>query len=336
MVILVVVGAGGLVGRRVISILDKDPIPGLQLYLTGHSDSIGRKMEYRGQALQITHTDLRLLRNADIVLLCTPSQASVELVQAIRGGPVIIDTSSAFRMEPGVPLVVPEVNGHEIFSHQGLISGPNCSTIQLVMTLYPILTQFGLSRVHVTTYQSVSGAGYKAISELERTSFDFITIGSTSCEESSQFPHPIAFNLIPQIDGFEANGYTREEMKMVNETRKILRIPDLPISCTCVRVPVFIGHSEACLVETKKEPCVDVIREDLNRFPGVTVLDDPVNHVYPTPVHCQDTDEVYVGRIRRDLSSDKGVLYWIVADNLRRGAATNACNIVRTLLRGEK
>ena len=145
--------------------------------------------------------------------------------------------------------------------------------------------------------------------------------------------HPIAFNLIPQIDGFLANGYTREEMKMVNETRKILGIPDLPISCTCVRVPVFIGHSEACLVETQKDPSIDVIREKLNQFPGVTVLDDPSSYVYPTPLQCEDTDEVYVGRLRRDLSSNKGILYWVVADNLRRGAATNACNIVRALVR---
>ena len=292
-------------------------------------------MEYRGQTLRITHTELKLLKKADIVLLCTPGETSVELVQAIRGGPVIIDTSSAFRMDPGVPLVVPEVNGREIFSHKGLISGPNCSTIQLVMTLYPICEQFGLSRVYVTTYQSVSGAGYKAIAELERTSFDFITAGSTSHGDESQFPHPIAFNLIPQIDGFLANGYTREEMKMVNETRKILGIPDLPISCTCVRVPVFIGHSEACLVETQKDPSIDVIREKLNQFPGVTVLDDPSSYVYPTPLQCEDTDEVYVGRLRRDLSSNKGILYWVVADNLRRGAATNACNIVRALVRGE-
>lgn len=336
MVRLVIVGAGGLVGRRVVRVLGEDPIPDLKLYLTGYSESIGKKVEFRGESLQITRTDLRLLKHADIVLLCTPAEASVELVQEIRGGPVIIDTSSAFRMDPGVPLVVPEVNCDEIFAHKGLIAGPNCSTIQLVMTLYPIYQEFGLSRVHVTTYQSVSGAGYKAISELETSSFDFIATGRANHGEDSVFPHPIAFNLIPQIDAFQPNGYTREEMKMVNETRKILGEPDLPISCTCVRVPVFIGHSEACLVETEKPPCLETIRESLNRFPGVVVLDDPPNQVYPTPLKCQDTDPVYVGRLRRDLSSDRGVLYWAVADNLRRGAATNACNIVKALLRGEK
>ncbi|MGI6621080.1 MAG: aspartate-semialdehyde dehydrogenase [Bacillota bacterium] len=335
MVKLVVVGAGGLVGRRVVGILDQDPIPGVKLYLTGHSRSVGKQVEYRGQTLRIVPTDLKLLRKADIVLLCTPAETSAYLVHAVMGGPVIVDTSSAFRMEPGVPLVVPEVNGDKVFAHKGLICGPNCSTIQLVMTLYPIHEEFGLSRVHVTTYQSVSGAGYMAMNELERTSFDYITTGSSGHDEASVFPHPIAFNLIPQIDGFHDNGYTREEMKMVNETRKILDIPDLPISCTCVRVPVFIGHSEACLVETREKPCVDAIRRKLARFPGVRVLDDPAGSLYPTPLMCQDTDEVYVGRLRRDLSSDHGVVYWVVADNLKRGAATNACNILRALVRGE-
>ncbi|HHY12324.1 MAG TPA: aspartate-semialdehyde dehydrogenase [Firmicutes bacterium] len=335
MVKLAVVGAGGLVGKRVVSILDKNPIPGLELYLTGHSKSVGTKVEYRGQTLRITKTDSKLLRKADIVLLCTPTQASIELVSLINGGPVVIDTSSAFRMEAGVPLVVPEVNGHEVFFHKGLVSGPNCSTIQLVMSLYPIHEEFGLSRVHVSTYQSVSGAGYRAMDELEKGSFEQITAGSYGSREDSGFPHPIAFNLIPQIDGFDSEGYTREEMKMVNETRKILGIPDLAISCTCVRVPVFIGHSEACLVETQKQPCIETIRERLNKFPGVVVMDDPPHQVYPTPLQCQDTDEVYVGRLRRDLSSNNGVLYWLVADNLRRGAATNACNIVRALV-GER
>lgn len=335
MVKLVVVGAGGLVGRRVVSVLDRDPIPDVRLHLTGLSGSVGKQLEYRGEPLRIGRTDLRLLRKADIVVLCTPSEASAELAEAIKGGPVIVDTSSAFRMDPEVPLVVPEVNGHEIFKHKGLIAGPNCSTIQLVMTLYPIHREFGLTRVHVTTYQSVSGAGYRAMDELERTAFDFITTGRVSHGDESVFPHPIAFNLIPQIDSFAHDGYTREEMKMVNETKKILGIPDLAISCTCVRVPVFIGHSEACLVETRKPPCVEVIRQKLAAFPGVKVMDDPANLVYPTPLMAQDTDDVYVGRLRRDLSSDNGVLYWVVADNLRRGAATNACNIVRALVRGE-
>ncbi len=335
MVKLAVVGAGGLVGKKVVSILNENPIPNMKLYLTGQQKSVGTKVEYRGQTLRINRTDPKVLMKADIVLLCTPSQASVELVPSIKGGPVIIDTSSAFRMESEVPLVVPEVNGHEIFSHKGLIAGPNCSTIQLVMSLYPIYRQFGLARVHVSTYQSVSGAGYRAMEELELSSFEQITTGSTGLKQDSQFPHPIAFNLIPQIDDFTCHGYTKEEMKMINETRKILGLPGLDISCTCVRVPVFVGHSEACLVETVSEPCLETIRKCIAEFPGVVVRDDPANQVYPTPLDCADTDEVYVGRLRKDLSSRNGVLYWLVADNLRRGAATNACNIVRVLA-GEK
>ncbi|MGI6164170.1 MAG: aspartate-semialdehyde dehydrogenase [Bacillota bacterium] len=335
MVRLAVVGAGGLVGKRVVENLGKDPIADLELYVTGHERSVGKLVEYSGGFLRIKRTDPGMLMKMDIVLLCTPSEASVELVSSLKNGPLIIDTSSAFRMEDSVPLVVPEVNGHELAGHKGLIAGPNCSTIQLVMSLCPIHREFGLARVHVSTYQSVSGAGYKAIEELEHSSFEKIATGNDGFSRAqSQFPHPIAFNLIPQIDSFTAWGYTKEEMKMINETRKILGLEYLAISCTCVRVPVFIGHSEACMVETLIEPSVDKVRRCFTEFPGITVMDDPAAQIYPTPLYSEDTDDVYVGRLRKDLSSPHGILYWLVADNLRRGAATNACNIVRTLLGG--
>ena len=332
MIKVAVVGAGGLVGKCVMKVLRETPIQEIQLHLTGHSESVGTQIEYMGQFLKIKKTDPQTLKKADIVVLCTPSQVSAGLVSLLRGGPIIVDTSSAFRMDDDVPLVVPEVNGHDIDFHKGLIAGPNCSTIQLVMSLYPIEKHFGLSRVHVSTYQSVSGAGRAAMDELKNRSLSHLARGSCLDDGDSVFPHPIEFNLIPQIDEFGANGYTKEELKMVNETRKIMNLPDLSISCTCVRVPVFIGHSEACLVETKRPPCINTIRDELSRFPGVVIMDDILNRVYPTPLHCQDTDEVYIGRLRRDLSSDNGILYWLVADNLRRGAATNACNIVRAIV----
>jgi aspartate-semialdehyde dehydrogenase len=333
MVRLAVVGAGGLVGRRVVEVFDKDPGIDLQLYVTGYKRSVGKSVQYKGKCLRISKTNPETLRKMDIVLLCTQAQVSVELASYLRGGPVIVDTSSAFRMVKDVPLVVPEVNGSETALHNGLIAGPNCSTIQLVMSLYPIHRELGLARVHVSTYQSVSGAGYMAIEELEKSSFEKIASGTTGFSKSqSQFPHPIAFNLIPQIDSFTDGGYTKEEMKMVNEARKILGLENLAISCTCVRVPVFFGHSEACLVETVMEPSVDKVRQCLGEFPGVKVVDDPANQMYPMPLYSEDTDDVYVGRIRKDLSFSHGILYWLVADNLRRGAATNACNIVKSLL----
>ncbi|MBP8620024.1 MAG: aspartate-semialdehyde dehydrogenase [Firmicutes bacterium] len=337
MVKIGVVGAGGLVGGRVIRIFEEMDLPDCEFHLTGYQKSVGRVVTFHGRPLTIEKTDSDVLRKLDIVILCTPTEVSRELVRHLIGGPVVIDTSSAFRMEEKVPLVVPEVNGASLWDHEGLIAGPNCSTIQLVMSLCPIEREFGLFRVHVSTYQSVSGAGYKAMQELRQTSLNKLVSDDVEfSRDSSEFPHPIAFNLIPQIDSFVDNGYSKEEMKMVNETRKILGIPDLSMSCTCVRVPVFIGHSEACLVETKSEPNVERVREVLTAFPGVTVLDDPANQVYPMPLDCEDTDDVYVGRIRRDLSSKNGILYWLVADNLRRGAATNACNIAKMLIEDSK
>ena len=328
-----IVGAGGLVGSRVVEVFHEMNIDDLELYLSGYEKSVGKSVMYKGEQLVIEKCDIEALLKLDIVVLCTPTEASRDLVHALMGGPVIVDTSSAFRMEENVPLVVPEVNGDNIHQHKGLIAGPNCSTIQLVMTLCPIHREFGLSRVHVSTYQSVSGVGYRAIEELKESSLQKLTTGSIEfSKESSEFPHPIAFNLIPQIDSFTDNGYSKEEMKMVNETRKILDIPDLPISCTCVRVPVFIGHSEACLVETVKEPSVEKVTEILEEFPGVTIVDDLSHQLYPMPIDCENTDDVYVGRIRKDLSWKNGILFWQVADNLRRGAATNACNIVKLLL----
>lgn len=331
---LAVVGAGGLVGRRVVRNLAKSDIEDLELTLTGQGKSIGTEVAFRDAVLTVEKTEVAELRKMDAVILCTPTNASVSLVNELRGGPVILDTSSAFRMDPSVPLVVPEVNPQSALGHSGLIAGPNCSTIQLVMVLKPLLDRYGLQRVHVSTYQAVSGVGYLAIEQLSDESRAVLESRPPEGGYEPQFPHRMGFNLIPQIDSFLPDGYTKEEMKMVNETKKILGTPDLRISTTCVRVPVYIGHSEACLVETERPADLDSVREVLAASPGILVKDDPLNSVYPMPVDAAHTDEVYVGRIRKDLSSRTGILMWIVADNLYRGAATNAVNVFRLLAKG--
>ena len=327
-----IVGAGGLVGGRVAAGLEKSGIESLELTLTGLGKSVGKTIPFRGENLKVEKSSVERLKQADVVVLCTPTEASRELVAELQGGPVLVDTSSAFRMDPDVPLVVADVNPGDIKNHKGLIAGPNCSTIQLVMVLRPIQERYGLERIHVATYQAVSGVGYKAVCQLEEESFQRLCLGKPGYNPDSQFPHQMAFNVIPQVDSFLSDGYTKEEMKMVNESRKILGIPDLRMSCTCVRVPVLIGHSEECLVETKEEADLDDLRAVLRDTKGVVVLDNPADLQYPMPIICEDTDEVYVGRIRKDLSSRNGLLMWVVADNLLIGAATNACNLVKLLL----
>ncbi len=328
-----IVGAGGLVGRRVLSELARSDIEDINIIVTGRQNSAGSVLEFRGRSVVIEVTDVNRLREADIVILATPSGASKELVSALEGGPTVVDISSAFRTDPDVPLVVPEVNADTLKDHRGLIAGPNCSTIQLVMVLWPLHQKYTLKRVHVATYQSVSGAGYQAVSRLEEETFQRLCPGQRPPVPSKgEFPHPIGFNLIPQIDSFLDDGYTKEEMKMVNESRKIMGIPDLRMSTTCVRAPVFIGHSEACFVEFEREPDVAEVRELIKNSPGLVLMDDPEHSVYPMPVMCEDTDLVYVGRIRKDLASPNGLLFWVVADNLLIGAATNAVRIAKRLL----
>ena len=334
---IAVVGAGGLVGRRVVENFSRRPVSGMELTVTGLGKSVGGPLKYAGKDLKIEKTSADRLKKMDAVVLCTPTGASRELVAELAGGPVVVDTSSAFRMDPNVPLVVSGVNIHAADNHKGLIAGPNCSTIQLVVALRPLQMRYGLERLHVATYQAVSGVGYRAMVQLEEESLRKLTGSSTARSDyESEFPHPIGFNLIPQIDSFLDTGYTKEEMKMVNETRKILGQEDLRISCTCVRVPVFIGHSEDCLVETREKADLDEVRSLLSASPGITLLDSPKDGVYPMPIVAENTDDVYVGRLRQDLGSKNGLLMWIVADNLLVGAATNACNIVRYLLEGDE
>ncbi|MBE3519811.1 MAG: aspartate-semialdehyde dehydrogenase [Firmicutes bacterium] len=326
-----VVGAGGLVGRRILSALEESKLPVSALVLTGHSRSVGKKMWFRGEEHPVIKTDVELLRRVDAVLLATPAEVSRQLVPPLGGGPLVVDTSSAFRLDEAVPLVVPEVNGPAVRRHRGVIAGPNCSTIQMVMVLHPLHHKYGLRRVVVTTYQSVSGAGYAAMKQLESEVRVWLASGKpVLVPRGDAFPYPIAFNLIPHIDAFTADGYTKEEMKLVLETRKILGLPDLPITATAVRVPVFVGHSESILVETDLAPDVDEARKVLASSPGIVVWDDPPSKTYPLPVMVEGKSQVFVGRVRRDLSSPRGLLLWVVADNLLRGAAVNAVGILET------
>jgi aspartate-semialdehyde dehydrogenase len=249
---------------------------------------------------------------------------------AARSGCVVIDNSSAWRMDPEVPLVVPEVNPHAVaeYHRKGIIANPNCSTIQMVVALNPIHRRFGIRRIVVSTYQSVSGTGKKAIEELfnqTRAMINFLEV------ETRVYPHRIAFNCLPHIDTFLDNGYTKEEMKMVHETRKILEAPDIGVTATTVRVPVFFGHSESVNVETREHAAADEVRALLSGAPGVTVVDDPLKNRYPLAIEAAGRDSTYVGRIRQDESIPNGINLWIVADNIRKGAATNAVQIAQVL-----
>jgi aspartate-semialdehyde dehydrogenase len=249
---------------------------------------------------------------------------------AARAGCVVIDNSSAWRMDPEVPLVVPEVNPHAVaeYHRKGIIANPNCSTIQMVVALNPIHRRFGIRRIVVSTYQSVSGTGKKAIEELynqTRAMINFLEV------ETRVYPHRIAFNCLPHIDTFLDNGYTKEEMKMVHETRKILEAPDIGVTATTVRVPVFFGHSESVNVETREHAAADEVRALLSGAPGVTVVDDPLKNRYPLAIEAAGRDSTYVGRIRQDESIPNGINLWIVADNIRKGAATNAVQIAQVL-----
>ena len=243
---------------------------------------------------------------------------------------MVIDNSSSFRLDPQVPLVVPEVNPEDVKWHKGIIANPNCSTIQLVVALKPLYDAAGIERVIISTYQAVSGAGQEAVEELKLQSREVLEGRPVT---AAVFPWPIAFNCLPHIDVFQPNGYTREEMKMVHETRKIMKDENLKISATAVRVPVFVGHCEAVHVETREELSVEEVREIFRRAPGVVLMDDPEKKLYPLPIQVAGKDEVYIGRLRKDLAVDRGLSMWVVADNLRKGAATNAVQIAELLLK---
>jgi len=327
-----VVGASGAVGEVMVRLLVERNFPVGSIKFLASERSAGKSIEFRGEKHAIERLSAEAFRGVDIVLSSTPASISREFSPiAAKAGAVVVDNSSAFRMDPEVPLVVPEVNPHDVAKHKGIIANPNCSTIQMVVALKPIHDAARIRRVIVSTYQSVSGAGQKGIDELQAQSEAHVQ--RTAMPGPSKFAHPIAFNCIPQIDDFLPNGYTKEEMKMVNETRKIMGDSAIDVCPTCVRVPVLYSHSESILIETDRPVTPEEARELWRHAPGLTILDDPSQLLYPLPASAQDRDDVFVGRIRQDLHNPNALLFWCVGDNLRKGAALNAVQIAEELLK---
>lgn len=325
-----VMGATGAVGTCFLKILEQRKFPINNLKLLASERSAGKVLKFCGKEYPVETLTHDSFKGVDIVLSSAGASRSLEfLPSAVKAGAVCVDNTSAYRMEKEIPLVVPEVNAHRIKDHKGIIANPNCSTIQMVVALYPIHKVAKIKRIVVTTYQSVSGAGQTKINELREQTKDFIAGRPVKPVE---FPYQIAFNLIPQIDVFLESGYTKEEIKMVNETKKIMEDESIRVNATCVRVPVFYAHSESVNIETEKHITADAARKLLSNAPGVTLRDDPKNRVYPMPIDAEGRDETFVGRIRQDDSVKNGLSMWVVSDNIRKGAALNAVQIAEILI----
>lgn len=326
-----VVGATGLVGREFIKILVERSFPMASLRLLASNRSAGKKLLVDDQEIEVEETTPESFRGVDIALFSAGGETSRYFSPiAAREGTVVIDNSSAFRMDKAVPLVVPEVNPEDIRLHNRIIANPNCSTIQMVVALYPLHQVNPIKRIVVDTYQSVGGTGAAAVEEL-RTQTRQVLEGQTTVPHV--YPHQIAFNVLPEIGVFLDNGYSLEEWKMVNETRKIMHDDAIAISATCVRVPVLVGHAEAVHVEFSHPMSVDEAQRILSRAPGVRLLDDTAISLYPQPWSAAGTDEVFVGRIRQDASHPNGLAMWVVADNLRKGAALNTIQIGEEMIK---
>lgn len=326
-----VVGATGAVGTEMIQVLEERDFPVGELIPLASARSEGNEVMFRSQTLPVKVLEHNSFEGVDVALFSAGAGVSKEFgPMAVKAGAVVVDNSSAWRMDPNVPLVVPEVNVHALSGHQGLIANPNCSTIQMVVALKPLHDAVQIKRIVVTTFQSVSGTGKDAMEELIEQSRQLLSFGEAKV---SVYPHQIAFNCLPHIDDFLPNGYTKEEMKMVNETRKILGESSLPITATTVRVPVFICHAESVNIETEQKLSANDARAILSAAPGIQVYDDPSRNLYPLPIDVVGTDAVFVGRVREDESVNHGLNLWIVADNLRKGAALNAVQIAEELIR---
>ncbi len=326
-----VVGATGVVGEAMLGILEKRQFPINNIYPLASSRSAGKSVLFNGRSLEVGRLDEFDFSTTDLGLFSAGGSVSAEYApKAVAAGCLVVDNTSHFRNDPEIPLIVPEVNLHALDKHQGIIANPNCSTIQMVVALKPIYDAVGIHRINVATYQAVSGAGRRAIDELAEQTAALLDGKEPTIDVMSK---QIAFNVIPEIDSFQDNGYTREEMKMVWETRKILEDETLMINPTTVRVPVFYGHSEAVHLETRDAVTAAEVRQLLGVAPGVTVIDDHTPGGYPTAVtEAAKQDGVFVGRIREDISCDRGINLWIVSDNVRKGAALNSIQISEALL----
>ena len=328
--VVAVVGATGAVGNEIVATLQQRVFPVERLRLFASERSEGKIIEFGDLEIPVEGLNEKSFQGIDIALFSAGAERSKTWAPvAARSGCVVVDNSSQWRMDPEVPLVVPEVNPHDLRWHKGIIANPNCSTIQLVVVLKPLHDAARIKRVVVTTFQAVSGTGRKAMDELLQQTTALLSFKEIKC---SVYPHQIAFNVLPHIDKFLENGYTKEEMKMVNETKKILGDNSIRITATTVRVPVFRSHSESLNIETEKKLTADDVRAILSAAPGVIVFDAPEKNVYPLPINVAGKDETYVGRIREDESIENGINMWIVADNLRKGAALNAVQIAEKLV----
>ncbi|WP_018250183.1 aspartate-semialdehyde dehydrogenase [Orenia marismortui] len=327
-----VVGATGAVGREMLKILEERDFPFDNLKLLASERSEGKKLTCKGEEYVVEATTPESFEGVDIALFSAGGGVSKKFApEAAKRGAVVVDNSSAWRMDPEAPLVVPEVNPEDIFKHKGIIANPNCSTIQMVAALKPIYDKVGIDRIVVSTYQAVSGTGKAAIDELREQAKAIL---ASEKAESNVYPYQIAFNVLPHIDIFFDDGYTKEEMKMVNETQKIMGDDSIKVTATAARVPVVYGHAEAVNIETKEKLTVSEAKELLDNAPGVRVVDKPEELAYPMQIDTESTDDVLVGRIREDNTIEKGLNLWIVANNLRKGAALNTIQIAERLIEG--
>ena len=327
-----VVGATGVVGRTMVQVLGERGFPVGELRLLASGRSAGRTVQVGGRSIEIGEALPEAFDGVDIALFSAGADISRDLApQAVARGATVIDNSSAWRMDPTVPLVVSQVNPDDLAWHEGIVANPNCSTMQLAPVLMALRDAVGIERVVVDTYQSVSGTGADAIAELEGQIRAHV---AGEAKHASVYPHPIAFNALPEIDVFLENGYTKEEWKVVTESRKILHLPELRISCTAVRVPVFVSHSEAVHVETREPVTPERARRLFESVAGVVVQDDPAEHEYPLATDAAGRDEVFVGRVRQDpsIADGRGLAFWVVSDNLRKGAATNTVELAEALV----
>jgi aspartate-semialdehyde dehydrogenase len=334
-----VVGATGAVGQQIIKTLENRKFPISQLTLLSSARSAGTKLDVNGVEYTVQEAKPESFKGVDIALFSAGGSVSKELAShAVEHGAIVVDNTSAYRMDENVPLVVPEVNEKDLLNHKGIIANPNCSTIQMVVALEPIREKYGLNKIIVSTYQAVSGSGVAAVEEMnEQTK----AILNNEAFEPAILPvksdkkhYQIAFNAIPQIDLFQENGFTYEEMKMINETKKIMHDPKMHVAATCVRIPIAVGHSESLYMEIDQEGVsAEDIKELLKDAPGVVLQDDPANQVYPMPADSVGKNDVFVGRIRKDLDNSKGFHLWVVSDNLLKGAAWNSVQIAESLVK---
>src|SRR5690625_4143653 len=334
-----VVGATGAVGQKIIHYLEEKPFQVNNITLLSSKRSAGKKMTFDGKEITVKEATSDSFKDIDIAFFSAGGAVSKQLApEAVKSGAIVVDNTSAYRMDENVPLVVPEVNAEDVKNHQGIIANPNCSTIQMVVALKPIQEAYGLNRVIVSTYQAVSGAGLAAQDELIEQTKQFLNEEEMEANilpaGADKKHYPIAFNALPQIDVFDESGYTKEELKMINETKKIMHEPSLQVAATCVRLPVLTSHSESVYVETANADVdVEDFRNTLKNGAGIIVEDDPSTQTYPTPLSASNKKEVFVGRIRSDFDQNNGFHFWVVSDNLVKGAAWNTVQIAETLVK---